>query len=520
MRMRPTWRRTRLRRSRAMIWIRLALAACLIGQERDFLTYKERSHRAHLAANRPERAARDAFWLAMISLLRGEVAQSNAWVARGERLIDCRDCAERGYLQLPVMEMVLRGGDGARAFEMAVDASALGERYGEPDLVASARHLQGRAAIKLGRVSQGVKLLDETMLSVVAGELSPIITGLMYCSIIDACRAAYELNRAREWTSAMSRWCDRQGGMLAFTDACFVHRAEIMCLQGAWADAGDEMRRVCERSEHCDRPPSGSAFYQHGEVHRLRGEAALAEDCYRAASRRGRDPQPGLALLRLAQGRADASAAAIRRLVGATGDRAARGRILPAHFEIMLAIGDLEEAQRACEELEALCTVFETEVVHAQATQARGALCVRSGEAQAALRHLRESFQRWERLAAPYEAARVRVLIAEACAALGDEEASTLERDAARFTFEQLGAKFDLERLDVCRGSRPDACGLSARELQVLEQIARGRTNKWIARELGLSARTIDRHVSNILTKLQVPSRSAAAVYASAHHLF
>ena len=404
---------------------------------------------------------------------------------------------------------------------MAVDASALGERYGEPDLVASARHLQGRAAIKLGRVSQGVKLLDETMLSVVAGELSPIITGLMYCSIIDACHAAYELNRAREWTSAMSRWCDRQGGMLAFTDACFVHRAEILCLQGAWADAGDEMRRVCERSEHCDRPPSGSAFYQHGEVHRLRGEAALAEDCYRAASRRGRDPQPGLALLRLAQGRADASAAAIRRLVGATGDRAARGRILPAHFEIMLAIGDLEEAQRACEELEALCTVFETEVVHAQATQARGALCVRSGEAQSALGHLRESFQRWERLAAPYEAARVRVLIAEACAALGDEEASTLERRCGAFHLRAARREVRSRAARCLAGRRgPTPAVLSARELQVLEQIARGRTNKWIARELGLSARTIDRHVSNILTKLQVPSRSAAAVYASTHHLF
>src|SRR5688572_29833664 len=350
------------------------------------------------------------------------------------------------------------------------------------------------------------------MLSVVAGELSPIITGLMYCSVIDACRAAYELNRAREWTAAMSRWCDRQGGMLAFTDACFVHRAEIMCLQGAWADAGDEMRRVCERTEHCDRPPSGSAFYQHGEVHRLRGEAELAEECYRAASRRGRDPQPGLALLRLVQGRADASAAAIRRLVGATPDCSARGRILPAHFEIMLAIGDLEEARRACEELEALCAVFETEVVQAQAAQARGALCVRNGEPQAALAHLRELFQRWERLEAPYEAARVRVLMAEACAALGDEEAYALERDAARLTFERLGAKFDLERLDAGRGTKPGACGLSTRELQVLEQITLGRTNKGIARELGLSARTIDRHVSNILTKLKVPSRSAAAV--------
>jgi DNA-binding NarL/FixJ family response regulator len=399
---------------------------------------------------------------------------------------------------------------------MAIDVVEHGERFSEPDLIATARHMQGRAAIKLGQVAQGVKLLDETMLSVVAGDLSPIITGLMYCSIIDACREAYELNRAREWTAAMSRWCDRQGGMVAFTGTCVVHRAEILCLQGAWADAIAETRRVCERDDYCDRPPPGGAFYQQGEIHRLRGEAALAEECYRTASRRGYEPQPGLALLRFAQGRTDAASAAVRRLMGATPDRAARGRILPAYFEIMLGIGDLPEAQLACEELEALRAVFETEVVHAQAAQARGALCSRSGDARAALGHLRESFQRWTRLEAPYEAARVRELIAEACAALGDEEANALELDASRFAFEQLGARFDLERLDACRAGKSAVCALTSRELQVLERIAQGHTNKAIARELGLSARTIDRHVSNILAKLNVPTRAGAVARSAA----
>ena len=495
---------------------RLALSAYLSGRDRDFLVYKERSHRAHVAANRVECAARDAYWLALISMLCGEIAQSNAWTARGERLISDRDCVERGYLQLCGVEEVLRGGDCAGASAMAIEVIESGERFREPDLIASARHMQGRAAINLGQVTRGVKLLDETMLSVVAGELSPIITGLLYCSIIDACRGAYELNRAREWTTALSRWCDRQGGMVAFTDICFVHRAEILCLQGAWADAMAETRRVCERGEYCDRPPPGVAFYQHGEVHRLRGETTLAEECYRAASRRGYEPQPGLALLRFAQGRTDAASSAMRRLMGATRDRAARGRILPAHFEIMLGIGDLEEAQLACEELEVLRATFETEVVRAQAAHARGALCVRSGDARESLGHLRESFQRWERLEAPYEAARVRVLVAEACAALGDEEASALELDAARFTFERLGAKFDLDRLDACRGETSAHCELTSRELQVLDRIAHGHTNKAIARELGLSARTIDRHVSNILAKLNVPTRSAATAYACA----
>jgi ATP/maltotriose-dependent transcriptional regulator MalT len=495
---------------------RLALAACLTGRDREFLDYKERSHRAHVAANRMENAARDAFWLALLSMVRGEIAQSNAWIARGERLIAGRDCAERGYLQLCTVEQALRGGDFAGAIAMAVEMIALGERFGEADLIATARHVQGRAAIKTGQVSHGIKLLDETMLSVVAGELSPMITGFMYCSLIDACRGAHDLSRAREWTAAMSRWCDRQGGMVAFSDICLVHRAEILCLQGAWADAMAETRRVCERGEYCDRPSSGAAFYQLGEVHRLRGEAALAEECYRTASRRGFEPQPGLALLRFAQGRTDAAAAAIRRQIGAASDRGARGRFLPAHFEIMLGIGDLEEAQRACEELEALRSVFETELVHAQAAQARGALCLRLGDAQASLSHLRESFEYWERLEAPYEAARVRVLMAEACAALGDEEASGLELDASRSAFEQLGARFDLERLDDHRAEESVACALTVRELQVLQRIARGLSNKSIARELGLSTRTIDRHVSNILAKLNVPSRSAATAYACA----
>ena len=498
---------------------RLAVAACLVGRDRDFLIYKERAHRAHVAANRAQRAARDAFWLALFSLFRGDAGQANAWVARGERLITDPDCAERGYLAMVTGEQVLRRGDVEAALEMARAAVQLGERCGDADLVAGARHQQGRAAIQLGRIAEGIKLLDETMLAVVAGELSPIMTGLMYCSIIEACRGAYEWNRAREWTAALSRWCDRQAGMVAFTDACFVHRAEILCLQGAWADAMLETRRVCERGEHCDRPAPGVAFYQQGEIHRLRGEATQAEECYRTASRRGFEPQPGLALLRLSQGRTDAAAAAIRRLMGASSERIERGRILPAHFEIMLAIGDLEEASKACEELEALRAAYETEVVRAQAAQARGALCARCGDASAALGHLREAFECWVRFEAPYEAARVRLALAEVCATLGDEEASALELDAARATFEQLGASVDLEKLAKRPAKKSRTDGLSPREVQVLRYVARGQTNKAIARELGLSERTVDRHLCNIFVKLKVPSRAAAAAYASTHRL-
>ncbi|HET9863818.1 MAG TPA: LuxR C-terminal-related transcriptional regulator [Steroidobacteraceae bacterium] len=500
---------------------RLALAACLMGRERDSLQYHERAHRAHLQRNDVERAARNAFWIALLSLLRRETAQSNAWVARGERLIEGCDCVEHGYLKLPAIELALRTGNPQNAHAMSHESLALGERYREPDLVAVARHCLGRASIKLGEVPQGLNLLDETMLAVVAGELSPIVTGLLYCSIIDACREVYEWSRAREWTAALSRWCERQAGMFAFTDVCFVHRAEILCLQGAWPEAMQEMRRVLERerAEYCDRAAPGSAFYQLGEVHRLRGEEHEAEQAYRAASLRGFEPQPGLALLRLAQGRTDAASASMRRLMEATSDRIARGRLLPAHFEVMLAAGDPEEARRACEELESLCDTFDAESLRAHAAQARGILRAHGGDAGAALGPLREAFTRWETLGAPYDAARVRLAIADACATLGDDEAAALEREAARHMLDRLGAPIACEPSIAAQKPRQSADSLTAREREVLRLVAAGQTNKSIARRLNLSERTIDRHVCNILAKLNVPSRAAAAAHATAHHL-
>jgi DNA-binding CsgD family transcriptional regulator len=496
----------------------LAQAAYLLGRESEFLELKERSHRAHLGANRVESAARDAFWLAMISLLRGEVAQASGWAARGERLIGDRDCAERGYLQMPVIEQMLRGGQHAAAHALAMKNVALGQRCGEGDLVAGARLQQGRAAIEMGQLAQGLRLLDEIMLAAVGDELSPIMTGLMYCAVVDTCRGAHEWTRAREWTAALSKWCDRQGGMVAFTDVCRVHRAEVLRMQGAWQHAMDEACRVCDRGEHADRPPPGTAYYEQGEVHRLRGEAREAEEAYRAASRRGYDPQPGLALLRLAQGRTDAAAAAMRRILGAT-TATNRGRILPAYAEIMLALGELDEAQRACEELELLCAERATEWLLAQAAHSRGTLCLRRGDACAALGHLRDSFERWERLGAPYESARVRACIAEACESLGDLESSALEREAARAVFEGLGARVELDRLaSACERASP-AGPLTAREREVLCLIAQGLTNKAIANKLGLSERTVDRHAANVFVKLDVNSRVAAAAYAFSHKL-
>ena len=498
---------------------RLATTAYLIGREAEFQRLIERLHRVHLAANNPERAARCAFWLALGFVFRGDVGQANAWTARGQRLVQDRDCAERGYLLVATASQQLHGGHPESAQGPATEAAAIGERCRDADLTAAARHLQGRAFIRQDRVVPGLKLLDETMLAVVAGELSPIMTGLLYCSVIDACREVYELRRASEWTFALSRWCEQQSEMVAFTGACLLHRAEIMQFHGAWLEALAEAGRALERSQQAPPKPPGAALYLQAEIYRLRGDYTKADETYRDASRLGYEPQPGLALLRLAQGHTDAASATIRRLLIATTDGWQRARLLPAYLEIMRTAGDVEDARHACQELQAFAEAFDTDILRAVAAQGHGALALGHGDARAAIGPLRQAFELWERLEAPYEAARVRVLVGQACQALGDDEAAGLEFDAARSVFARLGARPDLARLDTTRVPTSPRGPLTARELEVLRLIAAGQTNKGIAGKLCLSERTIDRHVSNILNKLDVPSRAAATAYAYAHKL-
>jgi ATP/maltotriose-dependent transcriptional regulator MalT len=502
----------------------LATSAYLVGREEIFLNALDRAHSAYRKSGETERAARCAFWLGLSLLLKGETGRGTGWLSGARRLIerDKADCVERGYLLLPTAEQFLGADDLDAAYETALDAVEIGDRFGEADLVACARHIQGRALMLKGQIEEGLALLDEAMVAITSGELSPLMTGLIYCSVIDACQQIYAVARAREWTSALAQWCEAQPQMVAFTGTCLVHRAEIMQLHGAWREAIEEARRACERYAKGIEPrPPAAAFYRQGEVHRLRGEFRAAETAYRNASRQGYEPQPGLALLRMTQGRTDAAAAAISRVLSTTTDRLQRTRLLSAYVEVMLAAGDIEDARVACHELADTAESFDTGVLGAMAAHARGAVELADGDPRAALASLRRAFEVWRRIEAPYEAARVRLLTGLACRALGDEEGARLELDAARAVFEQLGATPDLVRIDsLAKGVPSDqARGMTPRELQVLRLVAAGKTNKAIAAELFVSAKTVDRHVSNIFGKLDVPSRAAATAYAYEHKL-
>jgi len=500
---------------------RLGFSAYLIGGEVEFERCFDRLHRAHVEQGHHEQAARTAFWLGLTLLFRGELAQSNAWVARAQRLIEHIDCVEHGYLLMPATERILREGNAAEARSRAAKAAAIGERFGDADLTAMARHVEGRALIDLRQIGAGLELLDETMLAVVGGELSPMTTGLMYCSVLAVCTKVYALNRAHEWTNAFARWCELQSESLAFSSTCLVHRAEVRRSHGEWSAALEDACRACEREARGSRKPPGAALYQRGEIHRLRGEHAEAEDAYRAASAVGYDPQPGLALLRMAQGQLDAACAAMRRALHTTTAQSRRAGLLPGCVEVLLAVGEIDEARAAWRELRDLSDALDSDALRAAAAEAEGAIALAEGRPDVAVGPSRRAFDLWTHLDVPYDAARARVLIGLACHALRDEETTRLELAAARGVFERLRARADLARIDRVHPSATSRAvtKLSPRERQVLRLIAEGGTNKTIAASLSVSERTVDRHVSNILVKLDVPSRAAAIAFAYEHDL-
>jgi ATP/maltotriose-dependent transcriptional regulator MalT len=346
------------------------------------------------------------------------------------------------------------------------------------------------------------------------------VVGRVYCAVIAVCRGCLDLDRSAEWTELLGRWCDSQPDLVPFRGQCLVHRSEVLQVRGRWDDAAVEVEKVL-----ADAPTSpvdvagGMALYQRAELHRLRGEHRAAERCYRDALAAGHDPQPGLALLRLAQGRTDAALLALRRALDEARIAFLRVQLLPAVVEVAIAADDLTAAATAADELAAVADRLDSAYVHAMAAGAIGALALARGDARQALDPLRSAVAAWARLDAPYDGARCRLLLARACAALGDVETAELETEAARRVLVELGARHELIQLDGDDRAPAVPDGLTPREVEVLCLVASGASNRAIADRLVLSERTVARHVANIFVKIGVSARSAATAYAYDHHL-
>lgn len=504
---------------------RFATAAYLVGHESTAADARARAHAAFVEHGDSLRAARSAFWLgyALISVP-AQRAQANGWLSRAKRLLD--ECGEErseyGLLLCTQGYLKIGESDFPSALALFEEAARIGSHFGDTDVTSLARHAQARVLLRMNRRAEGFALLDDVMLAVTAGEVVPMIAGVIYCSVISACYEVFDVDRAQEWTNALSGWCSAHPDIVPFRGQCLVRRSELMQLHGEWDDAVAEAQRATTAPAGVAiEIELGAAHYQEAELYRLRGDLTRAEESYKRASQAGRKPSPGLALLRLGQGNVDAAGAAVRGMLEETRDARSRARLLGAAVEIMLAQQDIAAARVAANELSEIARTFDSRVLSAAAAQACGAVALAAGESGVALELLRNALAAWQELHAPYETGRIRELIGRAYRLLGDEEGAQLEFDAAQDIFDRLGAAPDLARVAalVAQPASAVSSSLTGREVEVLRLVATGKTNRAIATDLSISEKTVARHLSNIFTKLDLPSRSAATAYAYEHKL-
>jgi DNA-binding CsgD family transcriptional regulator len=499
----------------------LADAAWWLSRMEESIAARQRAYAGQVAAGADRPAARVALHLCVEHLLRGRPAVAAGWLMRAQRhLRGHPEGVEHGFLAEVEATVARFRGELDAAMGLARRTTAIGQRLGDRDLVAMGIRTQGLVLVAAGRVAEGTALLDEAMTSVVAGELSPLVTGTIYCDVLEACLELTDVRRAGEWSEAARAWCASLPPEAPWPGFCRIYRAEVASLRGTWPEAEAESSRAAEELLSVNPLAAAEAFYQTGEGRRRTGDLAGAEAAFTRAHELGFDPQPGLALLRLAEGKTAAALAALRLAVaGQSGRRLRRVRLLAALVEVALAAGELGTARSASDELDAIAADFGTPALAAAAATARGRLRLAEGDVPAAAECLRRACAGWQELGLPYEAARARMRFAVAVREAGDEDGARLELRAALATFERLGAADAAEAAALLVGRPELPRGLTAREADVLRLVAAGKTNRQVAAELMISEHTVARHLQNIFAKLGLSSRSAATAFAFEHGL-
>ncbi len=435
----------------------LAEAAYWTGRLEEAMALRERAHAAYAAAGDKQRAAMVALWLSMDYFGKGALSVSAGWFAKAERLLEgAEESVANGFLAFAQAASLMMTGDVEASIAQADRALEIAKRFGDPNLEAMAQVAKGRALVLKGDTTRGLALLDEATAAATSGELEPFPAGLIYCITITSCSGVGDYRRAAEWSEVANRWCDRQD-VKGFPGACRVHHASIERLRGNWPEAEQQALQACEELQNYDAWTTAGGFYEIAEIRRRRGDFAAAEDAYRKAKEWGRDPQPGLALLRLAQGKTDAASAAIRRSLATFDDPIGRLNRLPAHVEIALAGGDVKTAREAAHELESLVDMFRVGEERLPALEAT--LCVAWGQIRLAENdfegasvQFERAIETWRAVGAPYEVADAQMLLGLALRRLGDEDGARDELTAAKAAFERLGAVLDLERTSELLG--------------------------------------------------------------------
>jgi DNA-binding NarL/FixJ family response regulator len=514
--------------------VRFAHACYWSGSLDRYLALLERAYAAFLRAGDRPQAALTALMLQWDYLSKPSRSLANGWCRRAERLLKgCPECAAHGYLAQSRLWSALAEGDFDGALEHARTMVDVGERFADRDLQALGIQRRGEALIAGGDVAAGLECLDESVVAAISGELSTMATAVIYCAAISCCRSLADYERAGQWSSAVTRWCEREA-CTGFPGLCRIYTAEITGLRGAWAEAQEQLQRACAELEHFGAlAMAAGGFYERGEIRRHMGDLEGAESAYTKAYEYGLEPQPGLALLRLAQGDVGAASAAIKRSLkggeqdaerargahASATDRLRRARLCPAQVQIAIAAGDLATACAAADELEEIAVHYDTKTLRAQAYGARAAVALASADLDTALAAASRARQLWQELEVPYETARAHTTAAAIHQAAGDREAAQIELRTAHAAFRRLGAELDRQaaaaQLDRSSSRRLDSpLGLSARELDVLRLVAEGLSDTEIAERLFLSPHTVHRHMANIRTKTHQPSRAAVVAQA------